>query len=294
MASSCPKCGTALKIYQMSPYCKKCGVHLMFASFEGQFEKDRRIAEMSMANFRYNLVKLKSAYTGGLAQKLRISFAFIPLLALLLPLGSVSVQTPVYEAGFTLNAIDVIMKGIMGGLFGQLGAFAQGPVFGATAAALKTCILAYLVMTAAVVLVLLIGALGFIGNKKSSVMMIVFSAVGMVGAVITKVFGASLVAAGESAGALVDAKCGLLFIAALLLFVPPVVAAFLCLKNPPERVFRDGDKLRVDYRRKWKKGEIDLLDIPAPIYESEEDRAERQRLISEAYQTKETEVTENG
>ena len=81
MASSCPKCGTTLKIYQMSPYCKKCGVHLMFASFEGQFEKDRRVAEMSMANFRYSMVKLKTAYNGGKAQKLRIAFAFIPLLA---------------------------------------------------------------------------------------------------------------------------------------------------------------------------------------------------------------------
>ena len=47
--ADCPKCGTHVRVYQMSPYCKKCGVNLMFASFEGQFEKDRRIAEMSMA-----------------------------------------------------------------------------------------------------------------------------------------------------------------------------------------------------------------------------------------------------
>lgn len=294
MASSCPKCGTALKIYQMSPYCKKCGVHLMFASFEGQFEKDRRIAEMSMANFRYCMVKLKSAYKGGLAQKLRIAFAFIPLLALLLPLGSVSIHTPVYEAGFTLNAIDVIMNGIMGGLFGQLDAFAQGPVFGAVAAALKTCMLGYLVMMAGAVLNLLICALGFIGNKKASVLSAVFSVIGMVGAVLTKVFGSALVAAGEAAGSLADAKCGILFIVALLLFVPSVVASVLCLKNPPARVYREGDELRVEYRRKWKKGEIDLLSIPSPIYESEEDRAEKQKLISEAYQNKETEVTDNG
>lgn len=294
MASSCPKCGTALKIYQMSPYCKKCGVHLMFASFEGQFEKDRRVAEMSMANFRYNMIRLKSAYVGGLAQKLRIAFAFVPLFALLLPLGSMAVQTPFYESSFTLNAIDVIANGILGGLFGQLGTFAQGPVFGAAASALHTCMLAYLVMTAAAVLVLLIGALGFIGNKKASVLTIVFSAVGMVGAVLTKITGASLVAAANATGSLVNADCGMLFVVALLLFVPPVVASVLCLKNPPERVFREGDELRVDYRRKWKKGEIDLLDIPAPIYESDEDRAERKRLISEAYQTKNEGVAENG
>ena len=294
MASSCPKCGTALKIYQMSPYCKKCGVHLMFASFEGQFEKDRRIAEMSMANFRYSMVKLKSAYTGGRAQKMRIGFAFIPLLALLLPLGNVAVHTPVYDSTFTVNAIDVIMKAFMGGLFGQLGAFAQGPVFGAVASAMQPLLIGYLVMTAAAVLNLLICALGFIGNKKASVLSIVFSVLGMVGAVLTKVLGAAVVTAAENAGSVADASMGVLFPVAMLLFVPSIVAAVLCLKNPPVRVFREGDELRVDYRRKWKKGEIDLLSIPAPIYESEEDKAERQRLISEAYQTNETEVTDNG
>ncbi len=287
----CPKCDAALKIWQMSPYCKKCGVHLMFASFEGQFEKDRRIAEMSMANFRYNVVKLKSAYTGGVAQKLRIAFAFVPLVALLLPLADLHITTPFYESSFTLSAIDVIIKGMMGGLLGQFDAFAQGAVFGPVAAALKTCIFAYLVMAAAAVLNLLAGALSFIGNKKASVMMIVFSAVGMLGAVLTKVSGASLVAAGEAAGSVADASCGMLFAVALLLFVPPVVAAVLCLKKPPVRVFREGDELRVDYRRKWKKGEIELLAIPAPIYESDADRAEKQKLISAAYQT---EVTENG
>ncbi len=292
--ANCPKCGAALKIYQMSPYCKKCGVHLMFASFEGQFEKDRRIAEMSMANFRYSMVKMKTAYVGGVAQKLRIAFAFIPLFALLLPLGSVGVQTPFYESAFTVNAIDVIAKGFLGGLFGQLGGFAQGPVFGEVAAAMHTLLIGYLVMVAAAVLVLLISALGFIGNKKTSVLVILFSVVGMVGAVLTKVFGSAVVAAAETAGSLVEAKCGMLFLVALLLFVPSVAAAVLCLKNPPVRVFREGDELRVEYRRKWKKGEIDLLSIPSPIYESDEDRAERKRLISEAYQTNEEEVTDNG
>ncbi len=289
--ASCPKCGTALKIWQMSPYCKKCGVHLMFASFEGQFEKDRRIAEMSMANFRYNMVKLKTAYVGGLAQKLRIAFAFIPLFSVLLPLGSVAIATPVYNSTVTYNVIDLVVGGILGGLFGKLGTFAQGPVFGAVAAALQPLMIAYLVMAACAVLILLIGALGFIGNKKTSVIMAVFSVLGMVGSVLVKVMADGVTAAAETAGSLVDAQSNVLFLVAMLLFVPPLVASILCLKNPPVRVFREGDELRVDYRRKWKKGEIDLLSIPAPIYESAEDKAEKQKLISEAYQE---EVTENG
>ena len=61
------------------------------------------------------------------------------------------------------------------------------------------------------------------------------------------------------------------------------MAAVLTLQNPPVYNFREGDELRVEYRRKYKKGQIALLEIPAPIYESEEDKAEKRRLISEAY-----------
>lgn len=290
----CPKCDAVLRLYQMSPYCKKCGVHIMFASFEGQFEKDRRIAEMSMANFRCNMVKFKSAYLGGTAQKLRLAFAFVPLLSLLVPLGSLTVQTPVYEASFTFSAIDVIAKGILGGLTGKLGVFAQGPVFGETAAALQHFIFVYLVLAAAAVFVLLFGILAFIGNKKTSVLMSVFSCVGMLAAVLSKVFAASVATAAEATGGLVTASGNLLFLLALVLFVPPVAGSVLCLKKPPLRKFREGDELRVEYRRKWKKGQMELLAIPAPIYESEEDRAEKQMLISRAYHQQEEEVTANG
>lgn len=292
--AKCPKCDAVLRIYQMSPYCKKCGVHIMFASFEGQFEKDRRISEMSMANFRYNFVKLKSAYIGGLAQKLRIAFAFVPLLSLLLPLGSVQVLTPVYEASFAFHAIDVIAKGILGGLAGKLGTFAQGPVFGETAAALQTFIIGYMVMAGAAVLVFLFGVLAFIGNKKTSVLMSVFSVIGMVGAVLTKVFGAAVAAAAEGTGGLVAANSNLLFLLACVLFALPVAGSVLSLQKPPVRNYREGDELRVEYRRKWKKGQIELMDIPAPIYESEEDRAEKRKLISQAYRTQEEEVDANG
>lgn len=290
--ATCPKCGTALKIWQMSPYCKKCGVHIMFASFEGQFEKDRRISEMSMAFFRYNMVKLKTAYVGGLAQKLRIAFALIPLFTVLLPLGSLSIVTPFYNSSVTYNIFDLVVSGIFGGLFVKLGVFEQGPVFGAVAGALQPLMIAYLAMAFFAALVLLTGVLGFIGNKKTSVLMSVFSVLGMCASVVVKVLAMRVDAAAEAAGSLVNADSNALFLVAVLLFVPPLIASILCLKNPPVRVFREGDELRVDYRRKWKKGEIDLLSIPAPIYESAEDRAEKRKLISEAYQVEE--VTENG
>lgn len=294
--AQCPKCGTHVKVYQMSPYCKKCGVHLMFASFEGQFQKDRRIAEMSMANFRYNMEKLKSAYISGKAQKMKIAATFFPLIALLIPLGSFSLATPVYTSDISFNVIDLfVFPFFMNGLFGKLDVLSSGPVFGDVASALKTLIIVYAIMVVAAALILLLELFSFIGNKKTCIMTMIFSVVGVIGSVLTKVFGSSLISAAEQTGSIVTVKTGFLFIVTALLFVVPFISAVFCLKNPPVYKFRDGDELRVEYRRKYKKGMIDLMDIPSPIYESEEDKKEKSRLISQAYNmTEEQEVTADG
>ena len=282
--ADCPKCGKKIPVYQMSPYCKGCGVHLMFASFEGQFQKDRRIAEMSMAFFRYNMVRLKSNYISTKALKLRILAAFAPVIALFIPLGSLAINTPLYSSQLSFNVLGLVFGPLFtNGLFGKLDALASGPVFGAVAAELKALILIYLVMAVSAVLILLLELLSFIGNKKVSILTIIFSVTGLVSAVLTRALTTGLTAAADAAGSVVTVSFSLMFIVAALLFVIPAVAAVFTLKNPPVYNFREGDELRVDYRRKYKKGQIALLDIPAPIYESEEDKAEKRRLISEAY-----------
>ena len=136
--ADCPKCGKKIPVYQMSPYCKGCGVHLMFASFEGQFQKDRRIAEMSMAFFRYNMVRLKSNYISTKALKLRILAALLPVIALFIPLGSLAINTPLYSSQLSFNVLGLVFGPLFtNGLFGKLDALASGPVFGAVAAELK-------------------------------------------------------------------------------------------------------------------------------------------------------------
>lgn len=289
--ADCPKCGKKIPVYQMSPYCKGCGVHLMFASFEGQFQKDRRIAEMSMAFFRYNMEKLKASYVSARSLKLRIFASLMPLIALLIPLGSLSVSTPVYSSSLSFNVIGLIVGPLFtNGLFGRLDAFSGGPVFGAVAGELKMLILIYLIMAVPAVVILLLELLSFTGNKKVSILMIIFSVTGAVGAVLTKVLTTGLVTAAAETGSVVTASFNLMFILAALLFAFPIAAAILTLKNPPVYNFREGDELRVEYRRKYKKGEIALLDIPAPIYESEADKEEKRRLISEAYNMSEENV----
>ena len=290
--ADCPKCGTHIKIYQMSPYCKKCGIHLMFASFEDQFQKDRRLAEMSMANFRYLMVKLKSAYISGKAQKLKIASVFFPLIALLIPFGSFGVSTPVYSSDISFNLIGLFAGPLFNGLFGKLDALSGSPVFGESLGILKTLIIVYAVAVVCAVLILLLELICFIGNKKVQISTCIFSVIGIISTVVSGIIAFSL--KGISDISIIRVDVTVLFAVTALLFIVPVVASVFCLKNPPVYKFREGDELRVEYRRKFKKGQIALLDIPAPIYESEEDKKERQKLISEAYNMSEEEVTADG
>lgn len=291
--ADCPKCRTHIKVTQMSPYCKCCGAHLMFASFEDQFQKDRRIAEMSMANFRYLLVKLKGAYASGKYQKLKLASVFFPLIALLIPFGGFSISTPLYSSETVFNVIGLFVGPFfMNGLFGKIDGLSLSPVFGEHLVSLKILMLVYAAAVISAVLILLAGLLCFIGNKKVQIISILFSVSGFISFIVCGAFAFSMSAA--AVGNAVSISVSLLFIVSALLFLLPFTASLLCLKNPPVYNFREGDELRVEYRRKYKKGEIKLLDIPAPIYESEEDRKERQKLVSEAYNMNNEEAENDG
>lgn len=293
--TKCPKCSGRIRAYQMSPYCKSCGVNLMFASFEEQFEKDRRIAEMSMANFRYQLVRLKSSYISGRPRKFRLIAAIIPLIALLLPLGNLEITAqPVYSASVDFNIFGLVVSPFMNGTIMRLDALSSGPVFGGIASSLKTVIIVYLIMTLCAVLIFLFELLSFIGNKAVSLIISALSAAGIISAAAFRICASSLIKEAAGAGPFAAASCNVLFIIAMVLFIVPLLAGIWCFKIPPVYEFKEGDELRVEYRRKYKKGQIKLFDIPAPIYESTEDKEEKRRLISEAYNNSEGQVSDNG
>lgn len=283
--ASCPKCRARLKLYQVSPYCPQCGVHVMYASFEGQFQKDRRMAEMTLANTRVNILKFKSAYLSGKPQKLRIAAVLLPLISLFLPLGSLSVSTPFYADSLRFSVLDLTYRGFFGdGLFAALAPLRGGAVYGDLARYLRLLMLAYTAFALCCVLILLLELLCFIGNRKVNVLLLVFSGLGCAAVVVSRVLAGRAVAAAALVGSTAQASVNPLFLVCILLFVPAIVCALWCLRVPPVRDFSEGDLLRVDYYKKLKKKQIQLMDIPTPIFESEEERAEREKLIKKVYQ----------
>ena len=293
--ANCPKCGHKLSIFNVSQYCPKCGVNIMYAKFEPQFQKDRRIAEMSLAGFHINIEKFKSFFISGLPQKLKIAAAFLPLAAVVIPFGSLSVNTPVYSDSVSFNAIDLVYSAFYDGdLYSRVSSLAGTEPFGGIASLASTLMLCFLAAAAFAALILVDELICFIGNKKSSIAMAVLGAGGI----------ASLCAAAGTAFKLKNACAGFsdiftcsvnpLFIAGIVLFALTVFVAVWNLKKPPVRHFLPEDVLRNEYRRKYKAGEIELMDIPAPIAETESERAEKERLVRQAYNMDEGEAENDG
>ena len=293
--ANCPKCGHKLSIFNVSQYCPKCGVNIMYANFEPQFQKDRRIAEMSLAGFHINVEKFKSAFVSGLPQKLKIAAAFLPLAAVVIPFGSLGVNTPIYSDSVSFGAIDLVYSAFFGGdLFSRVSTLAGTEPFGGIASLASGLMLCFLAAAAFAALILVDELICFIGNKKSSIAMAVFGVGGIASLCAAAATAFQLKNACAEYGDIFTCSVNPLFIAGIVLFAATVFVALWNLKNPPVRNYQPEDVLRDEYRKKYKAGKIALLDIPAPIAETESERAEKEKLIRQAYNMDEGEAENDG
>ena len=293
--ANCPKCGHKLSILNVGQYCPECGVNIMFANFEPQFQKDRRIAEMSLAHFRINVEKFKSFFVSGLPQKLKILAALLPLAAVVIPFGSLGVNTPVYSDSVSFNAIDLVYSAFVDGdLYSRVSSLAGTEPFGGVASLASRLMLCFLAAAAFAALILVDELICFIGNKKTSTAMAVFGVGGIASLCASAVTAYQLKSACAGYSDVFTCRVNPLFIAGILLFAFTVFVAVWNLKKPPVRNYQPEDVLRDEYRRKYKAGKIALLDIPAPIAETDSERAEKEKLIRQAYNMDEGEAENDG
>lgn len=293
--ANCPKCGHKLSIFNVSQYCPECGANIMYANFEPQFQKDRRIAEMSLAGFHINVEKFKSFFVSGLPQKLKIAAAFLPLAAVVVPFGSLSVNTPVYSDSISFNAIDLVYSAFYDGdLYSRISSLAGTEPFGSVASLASSLMLCFLAAAAFAALILVDELICFIGNKKSSIAMALFGVGGIVSLCAAAATAFKLKKACAEFGDIFTCSVNPLFLVGMLLFAVTVFIAVWNLKKPPVRHFLPEDVLRNEYRKKYKAGKISLLDIPAPIAETESERAEKERLVRQAYNIDEGEAENDG
>lgn len=186
MASYCPKCNYKLRLRDYKPECPQCGVNILYYGMEERLAREADAAEKEHAEFQPKIDRVKAAVYGSKVAIARIPIILLPILALLLPLGKVSMMLPFYEEAknTTVNLISIV-KLLSNLNFDLLLKMVNSPIFGKVfvffLASIVCLILSLLVMlTNLIVLPLSCSPKGLPRNFTLAGMGIVFSSLSAV------------------------------------------------------------------------------------------------------------------
>ncbi|MBR5428646.1 MAG: hypothetical protein IK118_09885 [Clostridia bacterium] len=122
--ATCPNCDYKLKLTDWRPECPKCGVNLMYFKMEERLRADADKAELEYAKGQPRIDRLKASVFGSPWAIVRLVMLLLPIGALMLPLGRISLNLPFYEKTTTVNAVEIynaVSKMDFGRLFSLAG-----------------------------------------------------------------------------------------------------------------------------------------------------------------------------
>lgn len=223
MASKCPECGHTLKLWNIKAECPKCGVNIANHEWEKRLNDDADFAENAFAKFHYKLQNFKSSVVGSKLRIARLILTFAPLIALVLPLYSFTLNLPFNKSeqsiSFLTFILDYLLKTDIGSVLKLMG----GEVLGT---AVTMVVVACVLMLLAVVF----GVLNFFvlliaGIKMKYVFNIVLNVLATVCWGVSSVFFAQFTTACEALGGGIVTECslGFGFIVGCVLFLVNVM-----------------------------------------------------------------------
>ena len=281
----CPKCGGKIPFYDLKPNCKYCGVNIMYFTQNEGLARDAKRTELEAAAARMVIARVKANFIGGRLQIARIIALALAAAALLIPFCSVRYTAPFFDATFSVGLIGLI-SAAGDGLLLHLPAFLGSTLFArqTLAAAVPA---AMLVLLAVLDLVLFaVWLLGFLNLTRSTKLLRNAAAVGAVLCLLSQAATVILrLTTPDSACASVQIGFGAL--ASLTMYLLLFFLNRALLQKGAEPQYREHDPKRKEMLRKVRKGEVNLDDLPLPVYESEKEREERLRALEEALHAEE-------
>ena len=283
----CPKCGGEIPFYDLKPNCRHCGVNIMYFSQEAGLIRDAKRTELESAAARMVIARIKAAFIGSKEAIARMVLTLGAVAVLMLPLGSVVFRAPYYEQTMSAGLIGVI-KGFMDGYLMKLPDFLHSTLFGKYTAAflLPMGVLALLLLVGVAILcVYLLSFLRLTPATKA------IRNLSLIGAVIALV-GQAVVIVFSFANPLPETPVASFrfgwggFAAAAVWFAMYVINRIM-LKKGIEPTYKENDVKRRELLHKVRAGEVDLDTLPLPVFESEEERAERMKALEEALKAEE-------
>jgi hypothetical protein len=277
----CPKCGAEIPFYDLKPNCRHCGVNILYYTQDYELERDAKMTELDNAISRMVVARVKATFIGSLLAIFRMIFIVGAICAMMIPFGSVSFHLPFYEDKLSLGLIGVIQS-YNSGLLMLIPSYLKSALF-SKAALGGTIVFSFFALLAVVDIVLLvIYLLSFLKPDKmtktirnSSVCACVLALCAQIASIVCKTV---LVPDSEYASFAI----GFGGIACFALHLILIFINNKMLKKGVEPVYREFDPKRKELKKKIKAGEVDLDDLPLPIFESEEEHETRMKEFQQA------------
>lgn len=269
----CPKCGVEIKRFDLSPNCKKCGVHIMYYTQEEDLALDAKKTELEFAKARAFVARLKAAFINGKLPVIRMVMMLVIILCLLIPFGSISMQLPFFSKDITLSGLGfygLFTNGLLNHIFELpvIGVASNVFIFGIAAAA------SYILMVLAGVAIFAVWLLSFINLRKSNKILATLSCVAILFDCITMILMLLAVICAQPYS-VISASFGVGGIAFFIAFAVFGFVNIRMYKENAQILIKEVDLKRIEIAGKVKSGEIKLEDLPMPIFETEEEKNAR-------------------
>lgn len=275
---NCPNCGGHIGRFELAPDCKHCGVNLFFSQQEGFLSADAKRCELETASFRIIAVKLKTAFIQWPLPLLKLIFSLGGIAVIVIPFATIQFTLPMFENSISFWAYGLYQSfddGTLLALFDFAKVEATAPIAAAVLAVL-VCML--LVLLAGIALIAA-EALSFLNIQKYTRAMIPLSIIGMAASTAAMICPLVLSARTD---AYLTVKTGPGAFVALLVFAAVLVLSTLVVKKNIQPEIPEVDLRRVALNKQVRSGEVSLDCLPLPVFETQQEREARMKLLEEA------------
>ncbi|MBR3766790.1 MAG: hypothetical protein IKL10_00940 [Clostridia bacterium] len=264
---NCPKCGTPIGRFDLSPNCKKCGVHIMYYTQEEDLSRDAKKTELEFTTARIFVAKIKAAYISGKIPIARMIFLLLSIASLILPLYNIKLSFPWWEYEISVGALGIY--NIVSDSFWQIFGALSDVGVAKSLYVIMLCSFVLLILAALMTaLCLLMWLLSFINIKKTAKITVGFATFGILSQLAGTVL--SFISMNLSGSfEFISSKPLFGGIVSILMLGIFLATNIILAVNEPEIPIKEADRKRLEIKEKLKKGEITLDDLPLPIIEEE-------------------------
>lgn len=250
----------------------------MYFTQKQDLARDAKRTELEFAKARALVARIKAAFIGGKLPIARLVFMLLSVAALVVPYGSLSIGLPYYTQDISVGAIgayNLYSSGFYTKLLTlkDLG-IAERPAM-LTMVWLVLFVLAVLTVAAQLVAYLL----SFIKLRRGHKALAVISGIAIAFNIAAAVIPFVITGAAEEYS-FITAKNGFGAFVSIAVLAVFLIINVIMYKQNVQPFIKEVDLQRIDVAAKIKSGEVNIDDLPMPIFETEEEREARLNALA--------------